>query len=144
MKAKFNQEALSKIKSLVDDIHVSMMVTNLGTKPLSTVPMSTKKVDPEGNIWFLSAADSDHNNDIEKDPDVHLIYSKPTGMEFLSLYGRAEITVDQGIIEDLYSKEDDNWFNGTIDKRLTAIKFSPENAYFWNAGDNQFVALNDK
>lgn len=45
-------EARKKLKSFVENIKTAMMVTNIGSKPLSAIPMTTKRVDTEGNIWF--------------------------------------------------------------------------------------------
>lgn len=135
------KEAREKLKELATDIDFCMMATNLGNKPLSVIPMSTKKVDDNGDIWFLSGADSDHNKDIERSNDVHLIYSKPGSMEFLSVYGKASITKDKQILKDLYGKSDDNWFDGLDDPNLTALQFNPSEAYYWDTKNNKFVTL---
>ncbi|RMB62826.1 general stress protein [Dokdonia sinensis] len=137
----YSKEAKAKIKELVEDIDFAMMTTNLGQKPLGAIPMSTKKVDEAGNIWFLSGADSDHNKDIQKDSDVQLLYSKPSDMEFLSVFGKAVITRDKKILEDLYGKSDDNWFDGVDDPNLTAISFKPTEARYWDTKHNKFVSL---
>ena len=137
----YNDEAKEKITKMAEDIDFAMMATNLENIPLSVIPMSTKKVDGEGNIWFLSGKDSDHNKDIEKDPNAQLIYSKPGSMQFLSVYGRATIVTDKSILEDLYSKADDNWFDGKDDPNLTAISFKPSEAAYWDSKSNKLVSL---
>ncbi|MGB3774080.1 MAG: pyridoxamine 5'-phosphate oxidase family protein [Leeuwenhoekiella sp.] len=137
----YNEDAKKKITEMAEDIDFAMMATNLKEIPLSVIPMSTKKVDGEGNIWFLSGKDSDHNKDIESDPNVQLIYSKPGSMKFLSVYGRATITKDKGIIDDLYSKSDDNWFDGVEDPNITAISFKPSEAAYWDTETNKLVSL---
>ena len=116
-------------------------MTDFGNKPLSAVPMSTKKVDDEGNIWFLSRIDSDHNSDIARDPDVQLLYSDPGDVEFISIYGKADIITDSDILKELYSKIDDAWFNGVEDPNLSAIKVKPKEAYFWDSKQNKYVTL---
>ena len=137
----YDRKALDKIREMVNNIDFCMLATKLTSKPLSVVPMSTKKVDEQGAIWFLSGADSDHNHNIELDPDIQLLYSKPGDLSFLSVYGQATITRDQGILEELYDKSDDNWFEGVEDPNLTAIKFLPREAYYWDAKYNKIVTL---
>jgi len=137
----YNTDAKKKITEMAKDIDFAMMATNLKQIPLSVIPMSTKKVDGEGNIWFLSGKDSDHNKDIQKDPNAQLIYSDPSSMQFLSVYGRATITTQKGILEELYSKADDNWFKGVDDPNLTAISFKPSEAYYWDTKSNKLVSL---
>ena len=97
---KYNEKAIEKIKELAEDIKTAMMVTNISQKPLSAIPMTMKRVDVEGAMWFLSPSDSDHNRDINQDADVQLLFSKPADMEFLSVFGKAEIRLDRSIIHD--------------------------------------------
>lgn len=135
------QEAKNKLKELVEDIKVAMMVTDLGKKPLSAIPMTSKKVDEEGNIWFLSLKNSEHNQNIALNQEIQLLYSDPSNMEFLSVFGTGEISADQEILEDLYVKTDNNWFNGPEDPNLTAIKFRPKEAFFWDTKKNKYITL---
>ena len=139
---KYNKnEALKKLKDLATSIDFTMMATNLSKKPIHAIPMSTKKVDDTGTIWFLSGADSEHNANIEKDSSVQLLYAKPGDMEFLSVYGVATITKDKAILKELYGKSDDAWFDGLEDPNLTAIKFKPESAQYWDTKSNKLVSL---
>lgn len=137
----FNKEASKKLEDLTTSIDFAMLATDLKNTPIDAIPMSTKKVDEAGNIWFLSGADSDHNANIQKDPEAQLFYAKPSDMEFLSVYGLATITKEKAILEDLYGKSDDAWFDGIDDPNLTAIKFAPKTAQYWDAKSNKFVSL---
>lgn len=137
----YNEDAKNKISKLAKDIDFAMMATNLSQQPLSVIPMSTKKVDEDGNIWFLSGKDSDHNKDIEQDPKTQLIYSDPGSMEFLSVYGEGSISTEKLIIKELYSSADDTWFDGADDPNITAIKFKPSEAHYWDTDSNKLVSL---
>ena len=136
-----NEAAREKLKDLVDDIRVAMMVTGLGKIPLNAVPMSTKKVDDHGDIWFLSLRNSEHNMNITENNQVQLLYSDPSDMEFVSVYGMGEIVTNKEVLEDLYDDMADAWFDGVEDPNLTAIKFHPREAYYWNNKSNKYVTL---
>lgn len=138
---KSNTEALAKLKELTKDIETSMLVTNLKKAPLHAVPMTQKKIDEQGNIWFLSPGDSEHNKNISKDSKSQLLYSSPSDKKFISIYGDAHIITDQQILEDLYSSISDNWFNGVDDPNLTAIKFQPKEAYYWDTKTNKYISF---
>ena len=138
---KYNEEAKKKIKELTEEIETSMMVTALGESPLQAVPMTQKKIDMHGDIWFLSPGDSDHNKNIIKNKEVQLLYSEPSSKKFLSVFGEAEIVVEQSILEELYSSVSDNWFDGKDDPNLTALKFTPKEAYYWDTKSNKLVSL---
>lgn len=135
------EESRKKIRSLVGDIKVAMMITGFDKKPINAIPMTTKKIDNEGHIWFLSLRNSHHNKDLINNKDIQLLYSNPSDMEYLSIFGEAEVTTDRAILEDLYEKTDDNWFEEIDDPNLTAIKVRPEEAYYWDTKTNKYVTL---
>lgn len=135
------QEAIEKLTELATSIDFALMATNLQKLPLHAIPMSTKKVDSAGAIWFLSGMDSTHNQNINNDPQLQLFYSKPMAMEFLTVYGNAEIIEEQMVIDGLYQKSDDNWFKGKKDPNISAIKVTPINAHYWDTKDNMFISL---
>lgn len=135
------EESRKKIRNLVGDIKVAMMITGFDKKPINAIPMTTKKVDNDGNIWFLSLSNSHHNQDLLKSKDVQLLYSDPSNMEYLSVFGEAEVTTDRAVLENLYEKTDDNWFEEIDDPNLTAIKVKPDEAYYWDNKTNKYVTL---
>ena len=136
-----NEGAKDKIKELAESIDMCMMGTNFTDPPLHVIPMSTKKVDDQGNIWFLSNKNSNHNAHIKKDPRTQLIYANPKGMEFMTLFGKAQITMERSILKDLYGKSDDAWFNGVDDPNLTAIQIAPSEGHYWDTKHGSLVAL---
>lgn len=140
-KNQFNDEAKKKIKTLVRDIKIGLLATNLKKPPISAVPMTTNRVDIEGNIWFLSSGDSEHNRNIAKNNNVQLFYAKPSSAEFLNVNGKAEIVIVDSVLDDLYDSVSNNWFNGAKDPNLTAIKVVPHEAYYWDTKTNKYVAL---
>lgn len=137
----YNQEAKDKIKEMAEGIDFAMMATNLKQIPLHMIPMSTKKVDDQGNIWFLSNKNSTHNRNLMNDADLHLIYGNKGDMQFLTVYGMATITTDRSIIDDLYGSTDDAWFEGKDDPNITAISVAPKEAYYWDPKSNKLISL---
>lgn len=137
----YNDEAIKKVKEMAEDIDFAMMATNLEKTPIHMIPMSTKKVDDHGNIWFLSNKNSTHNENIMKDSSLHLIYSDTGDMQFLNVYGTATITTDRKMIDELYGSGDDAWFDGKDDPNITAISVKPTEAFYWDPKDNKLVTL---
>lgn len=137
----YSREAIEKIKDIATDVDFCMLATHLTAQPISAVPMSTKKVDDHGNIWFLSNKDSDHNADIVQDENTQLLYSGGSDMKFLSVYGTAEILYDRDIIKELFSSTDNAWFEGENDPNITVIKFQPKEAAYWSNDENKVVSL---
>lgn len=137
----FKEEAKSKIKELAENIDFAMMETHLTAKQTHIIPMSTKEVDEDGNIWFLSNKNSEHNGYIRADNSIQLIYSKPSNMEFLTIFGNAFISTERPVLEKYYGKSDDAWFDGIDDPNLTAIKVMPKDAHYWDSKNGKLVSL---
>lgn len=137
----YNDDAKKKIKEMAEDIDFTMMATNLKKLPLHMIPMSTKKVDDHGNIWFLSNKNSTHNQNIMNDANIHLIYADKSDMQFLNVYGMATITTDRAMISELYGSGDDAWFDGKDDPNITAISVKPTEAFYWDPKNNKLVSL---
>ena len=137
-----SKEAIEKLQELSTNSDFCMFITNLFHIPFSGRPMSTQEVDDEGNIWFMSREGSEKNNDIELDNRVQLIYCNNKSLEYLSVYGEAEILKDRAKIGDLWTPIAKTWFNeGKDDPEITLIKVKPLDAYYWDTKNNKMVSL---
>lgn len=136
-----SDKAAFKIKELAEAIDFTMLCTNLNAKPFHAIPMSTKRVDADGAIWFLSGHDSTHNGNIHDDSKVELLYSDPRSMRFLIVYGEATIHKDRKVVEELYGTTDDAWFKGVDDPNLSAIKVVPLEAHYWDTKNNRLITM---
>ncbi len=137
------QEAAKKIKELAETAQVCFFCTALKSgKPFATRPMSPQQVDEQGNLWFLSADDSHKNEDIQADPYVQLLFQGSPHSDFMTLYGKATISKDKQKIKELWQPIIKTWFTGgEDDPRITVIKVTPEDGYYWDTKHGRFVAF---
>lgn len=68
-----------------------MFCTNLKEFPITSRPMGLQETDEEGNLWFISSADSNKNFEIKDDKQVQLFFMNNSDSEYLSVYGSAYI-----------------------------------------------------
>jgi len=137
-----HEEAIEKMQELVKHNGICLFTTQVADAPLHTRPMETQQVDDKGNFWFISGDDSDKNSEIMEDNQVQLFYSNPSASEFMSVYGNASISRDKNKISELWSPIAKAWFkDGKDDSRLTVIKVTPEEAYYWDTKSNKMVAM---
>jgi general stress protein 26 len=137
-----HEEAIRKFQELVTHESTCLFTTRLTEVPLTTRPMAIQKVCDQGNFWFLSASDSDKNQEIMSDPRVQLFISNTSNYEFLSVYGRATVTRDRNKIEELWSDIAKAWFpEGKDDPRVTVIKVIPEEGFYWDTKDGKLVSM---
>ena len=136
-----NNEAIDKLKSLVEEIMICLFCTDLKTDDGSTSrPMSAIKVCDQGNIWFFSEKDSDKNKAIANDKNVQLFFSHPAKGSYLVVNGEAEIIFDKTKIEELWTPVAKIWFKeGKEDPNISIIKVTPTTAYYWDTNGNRMI-----
>ena len=136
-------EAIKKIKELTDKSPSCFFCTDIETgKAFSTRPMSVQKVDDDGNLWFMSANDSHKNEEIENDFAVQLLFQGSDYSDFLNLYGKASITENKEKIKELWKPIMKTWFTeGIDDPRISVIKVTPEEGYYWDTKHNMAIGL---
>lgn len=135
------QEAIDKFKQLVKHESICLFTTQLTQVPLTTRPMGVQKVCDQGNFWFLSSSDSDKNAEIAIDNRVQLFFVNTSDYEFLSVYGTASISRDQQKIDEFWSDMNKAWFEGKDDPRITVIKVTPEEGFYWDTKNGKLVSM---
>jgi general stress protein 26 len=136
------QAAIDKLKELIKSESICFFCTQLTEQPINTRPMSTQKVDDEGNIWFMSSIKSGKNAEIEEDNAVQLFYSNSSSFEFLSVYGNAMILTDRDKIYEMWTPFAKAWFeDGKDDADISLIKIVPQSAYYWDTKNNKIITM---
>ncbi|CAM3532246.1 pyridoxamine 5'-phosphate oxidase family protein [Sphingobacterium prati] len=138
-----NQEALDKLKSIVDQIDVGTICSfGKGSIYPHGVPMSRQEVDNQGNIWYVCSAQSDTYKNIENDPRVSVFYADPKNYTFLSINGTAKLSRDQARIDRYWNKMMEGWFEkGKEDPNIRLLCVSPQEAHYWDSNSNMVVNL---
>ena len=140
-------EAVRKIKELVKSAQTCFFCTVAtgggggGGGSTAARPMNVRKVDDEGNLWFLSANDSHKNAELASDPSVTLYFQGSPHSDFLRLDGRATVSTDKAKIKELWEPVIRTWFTGGVDDpRITVIRVAPSDGYYWDNKHGDAVA----
>lgn len=136
-------EAVAKIQELAKQATTCFFCTSIATgKRFETRPMAIQTVDDQGALWFLSASDSEHNKEIARDPMVQLLFQGSPHSDFMTLYGRADVSTDRKKIDEMWSPLYKTWFTeGKDDPRITVIRIVPEQGYYWDTKHNRAVVF---
>ena len=136
------REAVEKIKKMVEQSPNCFFCTAASTSNSSGArPMNVRKVDNEGNLWFLSANDSHKNQEILSDPAVKLFFQGSKHSDFLEIVGEAAVSQDRERIKELWEPIIRTWFtDGVDDPRITVIKVTPAYGYYWQTKHGTVVA----
>lgn len=130
-----------KLKELIQKIEVAMLTTEDG-KHLRSRPMSTSKLDAEGNLWFFTNEFSSKVDEIEADRQVNLAYAAKDTNTYVSISGKASIVHDKDKVDELWSPILKAWFpEGKDDPTIALLKVVPEQAEYWDGSDSKMVQL---
>jgi len=138
----YDQEALKKLKELCEKKTCFFCTGIGGAFPFKARPMSVQQIDEQGRLWCLSAADSHKNSEIMNDPRVQLLFQGSAHSDFVMLSGYAVVNKDKARIKELWEPILKTWFTeGIDDPRITVIKITPDDGYYWDTKHGTFVAF---
>ncbi len=133
-------EAVKQIKDLVDKSGICFFCTTVSKASMGTRPMAAQQVDEQGNLWFLSAKESEKNKEIAADPSV-MLHFMGSNADFLYLEGKASISYDKAKIKELWNPLVKTWFTeGVDDPRISIIKVEPTQGYYWTTQHGNVVS----
>ena len=133
--------AVEQIRDLVKKSASCFFCTAVSRGSGGARPMTVQKVDDRGNLWFLSAADSHTNLELEENPAVRLFFQASEHSGFMTLTGTATVTRDRKRIGELWEPVLKTWFTeGEDDPRITVLKFVPQGGYYWDNKHGNTVA----
>jgi general stress protein 26 len=128
-----DQEAIKKLKELVDEVSICMFTTIDDDNNVTSRPMYTSSIDEEGNLWFFTNEFSEKISELSKDNLVHLIYSHPVKNIYVDVKGSCSVIIDKTKMEELWDSKLQSWVpEGLDDARLCLVKVTTDTAYFWN------------
>lgn len=136
-----NEEALRKLKELVDKIDIGMVCT-FGTEDdyPHAVPMSRQEIDEEGNIWYLFSSNSQTHTNLKNNNRVSVLFSHVSDYNFLSVNGTAEISTDQERIDKYWDRFVEAWFEkGREDPNIRLLHVKVEEAHYWDNKTNKLA-----
>ena len=131
---------LSEIAELIKDIRIATLTTRDDQGKLRSRPMGTQDADFEGTLWFLTYDDSPKTAEIEAHSDVNISYSDPGSQRFVSISGRARVSNDRKMINELWNPALKAWFpKGQDDPHIAVIEVEAEEAEYWDSPSSTFV-----
>ncbi len=135
------QEALKKLKKLVDEIRVCMFITNSANEDDEhTRPMSTIEAEEDGTLWFYTDIRSIKVEEVATDQQVHLTYAHPGKESYLNVRGTATVVTDKQKIKDKWTSYVKAWFpDGVDDPNLALLKVTPKSSYYWDSETGKMV-----
>lgn len=127
--------ARQKLREMIKDIRIAMMVTSTKEGHLRSRPMYVQKLDEDGRTaWLFSKADTDKNEEIAQDSEVLLAFADRASNDYASVRGKARIVRDVGLQKELWSEWARTWFpDGAEDPELRLVAVRLEGGEYWDS-----------
>ena len=131
-----NQEAIEKLRELINDIDIAMLTTVDEDGTLRSRPMGTQKAEFDGDLWFLTSVDTPKVGEIQRESRVNVSYAKPDKNRYVSVSGTAVLINDKAKIDEFWDPIYKVFFpEGKDDPRLRLLKVNVEKAEYWTTGN---------
>ena len=128
-----------KLIDLMEDMPIAMMTT-YGTSGPRSVPMARQQVEPSAELWFITARDTAHVDDIRGNPQVSITFSSRDS--WVAMTGRAEVVDDQAKLEELWNTFAEAWMpGGPEDPNAALIKVDVEHGEYWDTPGSKAASL---
>jgi general stress protein 26 len=128
-----------KLVELMDDMKVAMMTT-LGPDGVRSVPMARQQVEPDAEMWFITARDTDHVRAIEAEPRVALTFSSRDA--WVAATGTAVVVNDEAKLRELWNTFAEAWLpGGPEDPNAALIRVDVDRAEYWDTPGGRVASL---
>lgn len=135
-----HEEAVKKLGELIKGIDIGMLTTRDDNGILHSRPMRAQDVEFDGDLWFMTKADSGKVHEIEKEPQVCVSFARPNSQDYVSVSGTAELVRDRAKIDEFWSPVYVAFFpDGKDDPDLALIKVTAEQAEYWDSPSSPVV-----
>lgn len=121
-----------KVFEVIRDNPICMLTVNSGQDVLLSRPMTVMKTEDNGELWFLTSAQSDPVTEIGSEAEVNLSFSGKN--EWLSIHGAAVVIRSEPKARELWNEAAAAFFpDGPGAPNLVLIRIRPDGAQYWNS-----------
>ena len=128
-------ESLEKLRELIKDIDFCMLTTIDEEGDPHSRPMSSNgDIDPNGDLWFFTAASSLKVDEVTNSPKVNVSFADPENQRYVSVTGVARLVRDREKIDELWRPQFKIWFpKGKDDPEVALLCVSLEKGEYWDS-----------
>lgn len=131
-------ERKEQLHELLKDFDTAMLVTRSTGGHMHARPMAVAELEPDADMYFVTAIDSPKMQEVESDPQVTVTFQG--GGRFASVCGRVDVVRDRALIDKLWKEAWKVWFpKGKSDPQITLLKFDAEHGELWDGSGVQGV-----
>lgn len=124
---------------LMEDMPIAMFTT-FGPEGPRTIPMARQEVEPDAEMWFITARSTQHTYAIAAEPRVALSFSSRDA--WVALTGRAEVVDDTDKLAELWDTFAEAWLpGGPENPDAVLLRVDVEEAEYWDTPGGKVASL---
>jgi general stress protein 26 len=128
-----------QLVELMRDMPIAMFTT-FGSEGPRTVPMARQEVEPDAEMWFITARSTDHTRALQEEARVALSFSSRNA--WAAMTGRAEVVDDTDKLRELWSTFAEAWLpGGPEDPEALLIRVDVDRAEYWDSPGGKVASL---
>jgi general stress protein 26 len=132
-------EDRTQLAALIEPIPVALLTLDHDDRGLLGRPMAPLEMVADGSIWFLVDQRAFETENLS---NANLGFIDHDRSTYVSISGYCEIFFDREHITRLWTETARPWFpEGDDSAYLALLKFTPENAEYWDAPHSKTVRL---
>ena len=112
VQTRSDSEAKLKVRDMIADIEVAMLVTMDAEGRHRGRPMRAVKQEGDDKLWFFTGSDSGVVHEAQEDERVLLTYADPRRQNYVAISGTARVVRDAAKQKELWSEPLRVWFPG--------------------------------
>jgi general stress protein 26 len=140
--ALYSQDQINTIAAKIKDVRFGMFTSVDGDNALSSRPLTSQRIDNEGNMWFFASDEAGFTHDLQRRPEVNISFAHPQHNLYLSVSGHAYVLNDRAKARELWSASMRGAFPGGLDDpHLVLIRVRIQSGEYWDAGAGRMKQL---
>jgi general stress protein 26 len=139
VKMTSTDEQFETISKIIKGAQVAMVTTVSEEGQLVSRPLALPDRPFDGELWFFTEDPSPKTDQLRVNDQVNVSLS--SGDDYISLAGTGSVSKDRTMIESLWNKHAEAWFeNGIDDPSVAMLRFRAESAEYWKIDAPKVVA----
>ncbi len=134
-----NDGTREHLVELMEDMPIGMLTT-FGPDGPRSIPMSRQQVEPDAEMWFITARSTRHVADLGHDDRVALTFSSRDA--WVALTGTAQVVEDLDKLRELWTAFAEAWLpGGPEDPDAVLLRVDVERAEYWDTPGGTVASL---
>lgn len=132
-------EEIEKVSQLIESARIALVTSVNDEGQLVSRPLAMQDREFDGTLWFFTQDPSPKTDQVAANDQVNVALQVDNG--WVSIAGTASVSKDRGMIDELWSRHAEAWFeNGKDDPTVALLKVRADSAEYWSVESGKVVS----